>query len=153
MDDLILMAKSKFRKVTSFVDVKYDSALVSAKYEFEQAVSVTKSEFNRTIARPGITPYPCLFISGLSLLNVRRPFGLFGPIGLIGTSAAFAVSAYSTSLDIENGPATATAWAVIYITTLSKAAVETKRFMPIFLTGAVFFNGVLSLVEMLDFIF
>jgi hypothetical protein len=143
--------------------------------------------------RPGISFVPAATVSLLSLVNAvlesrvstlaalsqAKPFsgGLIGPsspIALLGVSGVFALSSYSVSKDISNGPSTATgtlssasipgfysiltillhifflAWCVAYLAMFGKSSILSKRPFPILLTGTVLASGLIYLREMLD---
>ncbi|KAJ3317928.1 hypothetical protein HDV06_001038 [Boothiomyces sp. JEL0866] len=107
-----------------------------------------------TFKTPGISPYPALLLSiqaqltGLSLL--RKPVPGYPAIGLFGISAVYGLSCYAVKHDIDNGPSTATAWGVVYMASLAKASIASKRILPIGMTASVLVATFIYGKEMID---
>ena len=66
--------------------------------------------------------------------------------------STFGLSAYCVEIDKVNGPSIATAWCLVFLTTLSKKAIESRRILPVFLTGSVLVSGFYYGKEMIDFV-
>ncbi|KAJ2994085.1 hypothetical protein HDV02_001862 [Globomyces sp. JEL0801] len=60
----------------------------------------------------GLSPYPMLGVTALSLVTamryIRTPYGPFAQIGLLGTTGVFGLSSWTIKEDMDNGPSTAT---------------------------------------------
>ncbi|KAJ3269216.1 hypothetical protein HDV01_001663 [Terramyces sp. JEL0728] len=107
-----------------------------------------------TYKTPGISPYPALLLSLQSQLTaislLRAPVPSYPAVGLFGISAVYGLSCYAVKNDIDNGPSTATAWGVVYIASLAKASIQSRRILPIGMTGSVLVATFLYGKEMID---